>query len=989
MLLRRRKPTVEDTPLSEILTQYAVAVVASAVAIVVWRVILKPVDPSPFPLLLAAVAVSALFGGLWPGLMSLLVTVILAFVFYVESKHHNNILTDHQTLELYIYAAVAGGLNWLIALQRASQVNLRNQLKVNANITRNLGEGVYAVDDVGRVTFMNPAAERLLGYPEKELKGKNLHEVIHTCVDDKLDDGQTCPLPQILRAASTVRNADDMFLRKDGSTLPVSYTCAPVLTQGVVTGAVMAFRDISDRKRAVDAMRASEERYQILVETSHDSIWLTDLYGYIIMANERAATLYGYLIANDMLGMNSVELIAPDDRLRSVQDRRGVMEGAVVTAEYMSLRRDGTTFPSEVGGSIVRDEDDQPRAILNVVRDITDRRKAHAALQSSESRLAMQFAATSVLAQSTSMSEAIPRLLSTLTQNANWDIGLFWTVDLHDNVLRCRHVVHGPTVKTPEFRKLSQQLTFASGVDLPGRVWETGEAVWIEDVVSDDNFPRALMASKEGLHGAFAFPIVMGDTVHSVVEFFSFEPMVPSSDTTQSATVIATQIAQFMERMQAVEMVEYHALHDSLTELPNRTLIQDRLELALSSAHRNSKPLALMLMDLDLFKEINDTFGHRVGDLILKQIGPRLKAVLRDSDTVGRLGGDEFAVILPNSDASGAALAAPKLLSALQPPIVVEGRTFDVRGSIGIACFPEHGDDGGTLLRRADVAMYVAKHGKIGYVVYDTEHDRYSPDKLALKRDLRSAIENDEFVLFYQPKVDLVSDAVESVEALVRWQHPEHGLIGPDQFIALAEQNDLLQVLSLQILSSALRQCHAWHESGLEIRVAVNFSTSSLEDPQFVGMISGMLKACEVPADHLEVEITESAIMVSPDVSSQVLERLHTMGVHISIDDFGTGHSSLAQLKRLPADQIKIDRSIISDMATSDEDSFITRSIIDLGHRLGLRVVAEGVEDQETSDILATLGCDLAQGTFLSPPMAPEEISRRLRGPKPRLSSVS
>jgi EAL domain-containing protein (putative c-di-GMP-specific phosphodiesterase class I) len=284
--------------------------------------------------------------------------------------------------------------------------------------------------------------------------------------------------------------------------------------------------------------------------------------------------------------------------------------------------------------------------------------------------------------------------------------------------------------------------------------------------------------------------------------------------------------------------------------------------------------------------------------------------------------------------------------------------------------------------------MYVAKRSNAGYAIYDTEKDEYSPSRLALKADLRQAIENDEFILHYQPKVDLNTGKIDSVEALVRWQHPQHGLIGPDQFIVLAEQNGLIQSLGLQILGAALRQCHTWQETGLDLRVAVNFSTSSLQDQQLVGMISGMLKACEVTADQLEVEITESAIMSDPDRATDVLQRLHDMGVRISIDDFGTGHSSLAQLKRLPADQIKVDQSIVSDMATNDEDSFITRSIIDLGHKLGMRVVAEGVENQETADILSALGCDLAQGSHLSSPMAPEEIARKFRGPNPRLSSV-
>jgi diguanylate cyclase (GGDEF)-like protein/PAS domain S-box-containing protein len=989
LLRRYRKPGLAPVTARDLLFQYGVAIGASVLAIALWRILLKPAEPNPYPLLLAAVAVSAVFGGLGPGLLSIGITAITAYVYYVNTKTGLRLPTLQRGLELDLYILIAIVLNWLISVNRRAQMEMRAQLKVSANITRNLGEGVYAVDQQGYLTFMNPAAEKLLGWTEGELRGRNVHTMIHDCKDGVNRDGEQCPLPEILRAGNTVHNDDDVFKKRDRSTLPISYTCSPVLTDGRITGAVLTFRDISDRKRAVEAMRASEERYRILVDTSHDSIWLTDLYGYIIMSNDRAAKLYGYHTTNEMLGMNASELIVPEDRLRSVQDRRKTAEeGGVVSGDYLSQRRDGPAFPSEISYSLVMDDEDKPRAILHVARDITERKKSQELLQSSESRLSMQYAATAALAQSATLSEAIPRLLSTICETAGWDVGSFWTVDTHDNVLRCRNVTHATHIKVAGFRKLTQQLTFAPGVDLPGRVWQSGRPVWVPDVMNDDNFPRALMASKEGLHGAFAFPIVIGNTVHSIMEFFSFQPMKPSDDMETSANTIATVVGQFMERKQAEESLEYHAMHDSLTDLPNRTLLHDRLELAIASAQRNSKPLCLMIMDLDRFKEINDAFGHRVGDLILRQIGPRIKGALRESDTVGRLGGDEFAMILPASDIAGATTAAPKILGALAQPVVAEGQNFDIAASIGVAVYPEHGQDVSTLFRRADVAMYVAKRSSAGFAIYDTEKDDYSPSRLALKADLRQAIENDEFILHYQPKVDLDNGKIDSVEALVRWQHPQHGLIGPDQFIELADQNGLIQLLSLQILGAALRQCHSWQQIGLDLRVAVNFTTSSLQDQQLVGMISGMLKACEVTADHLEVEITETAIMSNPDRATEVLERLHDLGVHISIDDFGTGHSSLAQLKRLQADQIKIDHSIVSDMATNDEDSFITRSVIDLGHKLGMRVVAEGVENQETADILATLGCDLAQGSYISQPIAPEEIARRFRGPDPRLSSV-
>ncbi len=437
------------------------------------------------------------------------------------------------------------------------------------------------------------------------------------------------------------------------------------------------------------------------------------------------------------------------------------------------------------------------------------------------------------------------------------------------------------------------------------------------------------------------------------------------------------------------DALEHQALHDTLTDLPNRTLLLDRLQQALLAARRGGQTLALVLIDLDRFKDVNDTFGHHYGDLLLRQVVRHLRRVLRESDTVARLGGDEFAILLPEVDRSGVAAAAKKLLAVLDGPFEADGHSLDVGASIGIAVHPEHGHDANALLQRADIAMYRAKGAGLGFAIYDPQRDPHSPDRLELIRELKRSIDEDELVLHYQPKAELKTGCTEHFEALVRWQHPRRGLMAPDEFLALAEHAGLIMPLSLWVLDAALRQVHDWQSVGLDISVAVNFSARTLHDGQLADSVERLLARWKVPARCLEVEITESALVEEPAGALNTLGRLSALGICISIDDFGTGYSSLSYLTRLPAHQIKIDRSFVTDMARNDESACIVRSVIDLGHNLSLEVVAEGVEDQVTWDMLTEMGCDVAQGFHLSRPLTAAEVLPWLEKPQPCLSFAS
>ena len=421
---------------------------------------------------------------------------------------------------------------------------------------------------------------------------------------------------------------------------------------------------------------------------------------------------------------------------------------------------------------------------------------------------------------------------------------------------------------------------------------------------------------------------------------------------------------------------QHQALHDGLTGLPNRTLLHDRTSQAIRQADRELVPAALALLDLDRFKEVNDTLGHHYGDQLLIQVGHRLQAALRGVDTVARLGGDEFAVLLPKiATAEGAVAVAGKLQAALAEPFLLEGLTLEVEASIGLALYPDHGNDPEELLQHADIAMYVAKDTHAGFVLFDPTQDQHSPRRLALLGELRRAIDQGQLLLHYQPKIDAHTSRVLGVEALVRWQHPKHGLLPPGEFIPLAERTGLIGPLTHYVLDAALRQCRDWRQAGHELVVAVNVSARRLLDLEFPDEVAGLLAHWRVPARLLVVEITESAIMADPEHAMQILGRLNQMGVQLSIDDFGTGYSSMAYLKSLPVHELKVDRSFVAQMTSNSRDAVIVRSTVDLGRNLGLRVVAEGVEDQATWQELDALGCDAIQGYYISRPVPADELA--------------
>ncbi|MDQ6782614.1 MAG: bifunctional diguanylate cyclase/phosphodiesterase [Actinomycetota bacterium] len=441
-----------------------------------------------------------------------------------------------------------------------------------------------------------------------------------------------------------------------------------------------------------------------------------------------------------------------------------------------------------------------------------------------------------------------------------------------------------------------------------------------------------------------------------------------SAEDLKLAETLANHAAVSLEHTRLLDQVRFDARHDPLTGLPNRYRFNEIVAEA-------TDPLAVLLVDLDRFKEINDTLGHDYGDLLLRGVGARMVEVLGGQGTVARLGGDEFGILLPNTQGSDAAQTAVALLAALERPLEVGELQLEITGSIGVATTATAEESRGKLLQQADVAMYMAKRAHSGWELYTPERDHYSPRRLALASELRQAIDHGELEVHYQPKANLHTGQIVGVEALVRWRHRHFGLLGPDVFIPLAEHVGLIRPLTLMVLNSAIHEQHRLHDRGFPVGVAVNISVRSVLDVNLPDQVAEVLRAHSMEASNLTLEITEGSVMADPARTIGILGRLDALGVAISLDDFGTGYSSLSHLKRLPVSEMKIDRTFIAGLLDDDQDEAIVRSTVDLGHNLGLRVVAEGVEDRVTWLRLASMGCDEAQGYFVSAPLTPDALA--------------
>ena len=577
-----------------------------------------------------------------------------------------------------------------------------------------------------------------------------------------------------------------------------------------------------------------------------------------------------------------------------------------------------------------------------------------------------------------SLEEALEVAVPRLAEHMGWPVGHAWVCD-DDGLLRSADLWH---IKAPalhaSFRTATHGWVFGVGEGLPGRVLAERKPIWL-----DEQEVRELPRRPDGLAGALGFPVLADGRVVAVLEFFARLPVIRDRRLEGLTTQVAAHLSRVAERLLARDRLSYQALHDQLTTLPNRTLFEDRLGHALARARRRGTLTAVLFLDVDRFKIVNDTLGHRVGDELLRQTADRLRRAVRASDTVARFGGDEFAVCCEDLANEHAAVAiAEAVQAALRAPCQLEGEEHALAGSIGIAVTRNGDASAESVLRDADLAMYRAKELGRGRVeVFDDLLRERLEQRVTLERELRQGLERDELVLVYQPVHDLATNSVTSVEALVRWQHPTEGLLAPGAFLPVAEESGLILRIGEVVLDQACRQAANWRArlgDDAPLPININLAARQLAQPTFVATVRDALERSGARPADIGLEITESAVIENTLLAVDTLDQLKELGLRVLLDDFGTGYSSLSYLKRLPIDVLKIDRSFVSPLGDGGRDEAIVAAIVGMAQALGISVVAEGVETAEQADIVSDLGCGHAQGYFFHRPLPAADLEAAL-----------
>ena len=822
--------------------------------------------------------------------------------------------------------------------------------------------GMAVVDSCsGCFLRVNVALRALVARTEAELLATTPLALLHP--DDRADT--EAALGRMTGAPGETWRAERRFLRPDGSDAWALLTVTRLEEDGRARLFCQA-HDVSEQRRAREEHEATEQRLEAVLAHAPVSLSVLEPDGTISLARGAHPSGLG-LRLDETVGRSVFDVYAARE---AVDSARRALSGRAVMATHAIGE---STY--DVHYAPLKDPQGAPAGAIAVATDVSERERA-------QRRIASQAAMHEAVARlgqtaldSLDLDEVTAQAVAEL--GAVLDVGLVGLLHLapEGGLLRLgvgvgwqREMLGVATLPSDE-----RGSPFA-------RALRQGRPVAIDVAGADPARDWGRLLTGQGVQAGVAAPVGDPDEPVGLLVACTREPRAFEVGEVHFVQAMANVIGSAIQRRRAEEVVRHQSLHDGLTGLPNRTLLADRVEQAVVAGRRDARMVGLLLLDLDDFKEVNDSLGHDAGDLVLREVAARIATALRGGDTIARLGGDEFAVLVPSLRAAEEAeFVARKILGALEGPLELAGLELHLRASLGIAVAPLHGDEMGVLLKSADVAMYRAKRSGGGHAVYDRAADASSLQYLAAVGELRRAIEDGQLVVHFQPKLALRTGKVAAVEALARWRHPVHGLLPPAMFIPLAERTGLVSPLTRAVLAAALPQVGRWRELGHDVRVAVNLSARTLHDPEFVPGVATMLAEHGVPPDRLMFEITENEVMSDAETATRSMTRLDELGVALTIDDFGTGYSSLAYLQRLPVGALKIDRSFVQDLTSDGERAgVIVRSTVELAHALGLEVVAEGVDSQETLERVRAHGCDFVQGDHICPALSADELTEWL-----------
>lgn len=788
---------------------------------------------------------------------------------------------------------------------------------------------IVITDDQGTILWTNQAFSQLTGYSAEEAVGKNTRLL----KSGEHDSAFYTNLWATIRSGKTWQG-ELVNRRKDGSIYTEEMTITPVLVgNGEITRYVAIKQDVTERKRAEDALRQAEEQYRLLFESNPLPLFVFDRQTLKFLAvNEAAIRQYGFS-RREFLAMTILEIRPEEDIPALLKNIAKPLHGLQEATVWRHRKKDGTLIDVE----IVRHNLDFHgiEAELVAPHDITKRKRAEDALRKAEEKYRSIF------------EDAVVGIFQTTPEGRPISI---------NRALARMHGYDSPEQLMAEVSNVGEQL-FVDPNAMAGlaRVLETdGEMHSAEmEAYKRDGSKKWLSASVRGVRDQEGKVVLHEGTVEDISE-----------------RKIAEERAQFL------------AYYDALTGLPNRTLLRDRILVALPSARRHQEKVALLFLDLDSFKTINDSLGHSIGDLLLKEVAERLKRWTREQDTVARLGGDEFLVLVTAiKDASDAVVVAERIIASMANEFVIQGHFLNVTCSLGISIFPDNGEDVEVLFKNADLAMYNAKeHGRNNFQLFTQEMNLEAVERMTLESSLRLAAGRKELLLVYQPQTDLTTGEIIGCEALVRWRHPELGLVSPNKFIPVAEDSGLIMPIGEWVLKTACAQARQWQDEGLPaMPIAVNVSAVQFRQKGFLRLIKSVLRETGLAPQYLELELTESLLLSNADVMLLMMQELKEIGLKLSIDDFGTGYSSLSYLRHLPVYKLKIDRSFVRDVAIDADDAAITGTIISMAKSLGLKVLAEGVENEEQMSFLRAHHCDEIQGYYFSHPLPADEFADKVR----------